>query len=348
MSRASRSTARRCARAVRQRKRVLDGPLPSDLHGFATSTHPRVFARADQRAALLEKIGTSAWAQKTYEGLKNQVDQLVERHATDPEWIVSRLQMHWDEGARFTDFHTQGGPGPVARREGDAPHPTVRVSHGGPGPTTLFPGKIPLDRIEPYGNGDLWHQKDGVWTFIRGASYQRQLDPEDLSNRFWLGYLCYETIGDTRRYATVPLTYDFIHDYLGDDYFESAAFRDGIPGERWAPPQPGGKAWARERLVAMFQKYIDNKILRGSGARCNWNLIEQEGERRWIAGPGGAVSAWRRLAVSRQPSRSRGTARWDGRGSSTLLRRGAEANGLRLSHLKRTGKRRGRDDTLSP
>jgi hypothetical protein len=93
---------------------------------------------------------------------------------------------------------------------------------------------------------------DIVWTFIRGASYQNQLDPHDNSNRFWNGFLSIETIGDTRRHATIPLTYDFIYNYLEGEYFDSDAFRTGRAGERWAPPQPAtpgtppwGRGWPR-------------------------------------------------------------------------------------------------------
>lgn len=288
---------------------------------FRTAEHPRVFARADQRPALLEKIRTTPWAKKIYDDLKAQIDPMVTRHITDPAWIVSRLQMHWEAGRRFTEFYTTDGHGPVARREGDAPFPTVRLAHFGPGPTPLFPGKIPLERIIPYGDGSLWYEKDGqwnlyrfeqtgmlaeqvnqtileyayqaaivfyftgdtayakfaadiIWPVIRGASYQSQLDPLDHSNRFWNGFFSIETIGDTRRYTSIPLTYDFIFDYLQAEYFVSDDFVNGRPGEPWAPPQPGGKGWAMNRLAIMFQKYIQNKLDRGSGPRCNWNLIE--------------------------------------------------------------------------
>ena len=115
---------------------------------------------------------------------------------------------------------------------------------------------------------------DIIWTFIRGASYQLQIDPHEEFNS--MGYLSYETLGDTRRFATIPLTYDFIHSYLMNEYFVRKEFTEGISGQKWAPPQPGGKKWALERLQVMFQKYLDNKLTRGGGLEGNWNTNEQQ------------------------------------------------------------------------
>jgi len=115
---------------------------------------------------------------------------------------------------------------------------------------------------------------DILWTFLRGASYQRQVNPnEDYDSN---GFLSWETLGDSRHFATVALTYDFLYNYLQKEYFASPEFADGIPGERWAPAQPGGKQWANERIHIMFEKFIDNKLQRGGGLIGNWNLNEQQ------------------------------------------------------------------------
>jgi len=115
---------------------------------------------------------------------------------------------------------------------------------------------------------------DILWTFVRGASYQKQLNPDEDFD--FNGFLSWETLGDTRRFATVALTYDFLYDYLQNEYFEAPEFTTGLPGERWAPPQPGGKEWANERIHLMFEKFIDNKLQRGGGLIGNWNLNEQQ------------------------------------------------------------------------
>jgi len=283
---------------------------------FRTEDHPRVFATRQDRDALMKKIETSEWAKKTYQDLKNKVDPLVKRHETDPQYAVSRLQMNWEDGKRHTHFW--GGANKIARREGNAPYPTVRVAYGRVGAG----GRPSYDRLEPYGDGSLTMNRDGkwqkvpfedtglgaedvnmdilddayraavvyyftgekkyakfaadlIWTVIRGASYQVQLNPDDAKvNPF--GYLSYETLGDSRRFATIPLTYDFIYYYLMNEYFTSEEFKNGRSGETWAAPQPGGKAWALERIEIMFQKFIDNKLERGGGLEGNWNLNEQQ------------------------------------------------------------------------
>jgi hypothetical protein len=115
---------------------------------------------------------------------------------------------------------------------------------------------------------DIW------WTFVRGASYQKQVNPDEDYDAN--GFLSWETLGDSRHFATVALTYDFLYKYLQNEYFTAPEFTTGLPAERWAPPQPGGRQWANERIHIMFEKFIDNKLQRGGGLIGNWNLNEQQ------------------------------------------------------------------------
>lgn len=284
---------------------------------FKSQDHPRVFATKADKDALWEKITRNEWAGKIYKALKLQVDTLVERHITDPQYIVSRLQMNWEEGKHYTDFYTSGNF--VPRREGNAPYPTVRVTYGRSAVNST--SAPPYDKIEPYGNGDLMRRVEGqwklipftetglgaentnqriiedayrasivyyftgekkyakfvadiLWTFIRGASYHNQLNPERESGSN--GFLSYETLGDTRRFATIPLAIDFIYDYFFNEYFDSPEFKNGRKGELWAPGHPQGKAWALDRIHIMFEKNLDNKLTRGGGLVGNWNTNEHE------------------------------------------------------------------------
>jgi hypothetical protein len=284
---------------------------------FLSEAHPRVFATEREREALRKKLQEVPWARSMYLELKADVDPLVQQTAKDRGFAVSRLQMNWDDGSRFTDFYTEGNF--VTRREGNAPYPTVRVTYAraATGSTPL----APLDKVVPYGGGTLPLFKDGAWTqvpftqtglgtetfnqailedayraaivyyitgdksyarfaadilwvFVRGASYQNQLNPQEGYDSN--GYLSYETLGDTRHFATIALTYDFLYNYLQEDYFTSPEFTAGIPGQRWAMAQPGGKAWANDRIHIMFEKFLDNKLQRGGGLRGNWNMNEQQ------------------------------------------------------------------------
>lgn len=284
---------------------------------FRSQEHPRVFATKVDKDELLKKISQNEWAGRLYNKLKDDVDILVEKHITDPQYIVSRLQMNWEDGKRYTDFYTQGNF--IPRREGNAPYPTVRVTFGRSAlNSTPAP---PYNKIVPYGNGDLMKMVNGqwtlipfvetgmgaevtnqkmmedaykasiiyyftgekkyakfaadiLWTFIRGASYHNQVNPDRAEGSN--GFLSYETLGDTRRFATIPLALDFIYDYLVNEYFDSSEFKNGRKGELWAPGHPQGKEWALDRVHLMFTKNLDNKLTRGGALVGNWNTNEHE------------------------------------------------------------------------
>lgn len=311
---------------------------------FKTSSHPRIFATSSDRAIIVEKVNNVEWARNIYEGLKSEVDPIVVIHQNDPSYVISRMQMHWEPGKRYTHFYTDGNF--VTRREGNAKYPTVRVTYGRAASNSV--PLAPLDKIIPYGNGSLtkpcneslgivkltekpintlsqlgqdirydtipftktglgtetvnrsfiqlaWKSSilyyitgekkyaklsaDILWNFVRGASQQEQLNPdwEEKSRENCInGYLSFETLGDTRHFATLPLAYDMIYNYLRDEYFESDQFVNGIEGEMWAPAHNEGKQWAMERFEIMFKRLIENKLNRGGGLKGNWNMNEQQ------------------------------------------------------------------------
>lgn len=302
---------------------VKPGAKPSPFEGsvtaksFRTSEHPRVFATKEQLQDLKQKIRDTAWAKAIYEEMEARVAPLVERHRKDPEWIVSRLSLNWEDGKHYTDF-AMGSDNKVSVRSGNAPYPTVATEVG----RTGTGGRPPLDKIPPYNTGPIPLNKDGewvdvefsgwgqapahinsdilaraydaaivyyftgskdhakfaadiFWTFARGASYQKQIEPFK-SDYQMNGFLCWETLGDSRHYGQVPLIYDFIHDYLDNEYFESPEFVKGRKGEKWAPGHKEGKKWAFERIHTFFQKIMDNKLERGGGLEGNWNTNEHQ------------------------------------------------------------------------
>jgi len=129
-----------------------------------------------------------------------------------------------------------------------------------------------------YVSGDEDYAKfaaDIIWVFCRGAAQQEQVNPDEKGGS--MGFLSYETPGDSRRYREIPLTYDLIYPYLDSVYFSSDEYFYGIPGqEKWAAGHPKGKKWAFEQFNTMFRKMIDNKLTRGGGLEGNWNLNEHE------------------------------------------------------------------------
>jgi hypothetical protein len=78
------------------------------------------------REDLQRKIASEPWARTIFDDIKTSVQPYVDRHATEPEWIVSRLQMHWK--THYTRTFVNGQV--WSHGEGRAPVPTVMMAGG--------------------------------------------------------------------------------------------------------------------------------------------------------------------------------------------------------------------------
>ncbi|MEP3837818.1 MAG: hypothetical protein ABJM36_09225 [Algibacter sp.] len=87
--------------------------------------HPRLYAEQTERVQLLQKIENEPWAKASWENLLGEIDVHVNRHVTNPEWMVSRLAMYWKDGERYTQCYIKGQDWDFG--EGNAPLPTVRL-----------------------------------------------------------------------------------------------------------------------------------------------------------------------------------------------------------------------------
>ena len=125
--------------------------MQSLVYGQKTGDHPRLFARNEDRAALVSKIETEDWAKNSWQTLQEEINPFVNRHVTDPEWIVSRLAMYWKDGEHFTQCYIKKQNWDYG--EGNAPIPTVRL----PGMRTWNDYlNVPLEDRIPYNEtGDL-------------------------------------------------------------------------------------------------------------------------------------------------------------------------------------------------
>ena len=74
---------------------------------FRTNTHPRIFVTMDDKQAIQAKIELVNWARDIYEVLKADVDPIIAMHQDNPGYVVSRMQMHWEPGKRYTHFYTE-------------------------------------------------------------------------------------------------------------------------------------------------------------------------------------------------------------------------------------------------
>nr|WKN34560.1 hypothetical protein K4G66_19485 [Tunicatimonas sp. TK19036] len=115
-------------------------PLPQNLE----KGYPRIYITQGEKKDLEKTIRKEDWAQEVLSGIHNRIDEHVERHVTDPEWMVSRLQMYWN--TRATNVYINGIY--YSHADGEAPVPTVRLC-GSRDYTTPY-GKPKLEDIKPY------------------------------------------------------------------------------------------------------------------------------------------------------------------------------------------------------
>ena len=65
-----------------------------------------IYTQDGQVREIKAKIRGNEWAAANYEALKSSVEPYVERHKKDPQWIVSRLQMYWNN--KYKDVYVNG------------------------------------------------------------------------------------------------------------------------------------------------------------------------------------------------------------------------------------------------
>ncbi len=98
------------------------------LHGFSQSGYPHILVNNDEKQAIIQKMDGHEWAQKIFDRQFKNVTPYVERHQSDPDWILSRYLMNRVEGKRYTHAYDNGNGHYLVDYSGDAPVPTVRVS----------------------------------------------------------------------------------------------------------------------------------------------------------------------------------------------------------------------------
>ncbi|MDO6809770.1 six-hairpin glycosidase [Zobellia galactanivorans] len=115
-------------------------PLPENLE----QGYPRLYITQSEKKELQKTIKKEQWAKEVLQGIHERIDAHVERHVTDPEWMVSRLQMYWKTKA--TNVYVNGVD--YSHADGEAPVPTVRFT-GSRNSATQY-AKPKLEEIMPY------------------------------------------------------------------------------------------------------------------------------------------------------------------------------------------------------
>ena len=99
--------------------------------------HPHILVNNNDKSLILNKIEQKSWAGTIYREIEKNITPYVERHKTEPEWILSRYLMNRVPGKHYTKAFSDKGGLKLVRWAGDAPVPTVRVSSHIRGPVTL-------------------------------------------------------------------------------------------------------------------------------------------------------------------------------------------------------------------
>ena len=106
--------------------------------------HPEIYINNAQKETFLSRLENSEKARDFIEEMKVDIDPYVDRHKTDPEWIVSRLQMYWK--AKYQRVYVNGMD--FSHGAGEAPVPTVRFSGSRDWATDYL--RPELEDIKPY------------------------------------------------------------------------------------------------------------------------------------------------------------------------------------------------------
>lgn len=107
---------------------LILGLLFATIQLFAHTGNPHILVNDGDKKAVLEKIAGQDWAKSIYNVIETKVGPYVDRHQSDPQWILSRYLMHRVPGKRYTHSYSDEAGMSIVRYSGDAPVPTIRVS----------------------------------------------------------------------------------------------------------------------------------------------------------------------------------------------------------------------------
>jgi hypothetical protein len=143
-----------------------------NLQKTQKDSYPRLLVFDSQKSDILRKIENYEWAAQIYNNMVSRVTPYVDRHQTDPEWILSRYQMNWKPGAHYTQHISDPSGTELIAWAGNAPYPTVRVTTHKRPPVAPdgYRYKAPsLEEIEPYSTDSLWYLQStgpaGEWSW---------------------------------------------------------------------------------------------------------------------------------------------------------------------------------------
>lgn len=90
--------------------------------------YPHILVHDNDKSVVLDKIEKEQWAHSIFEEVQKRLAVYVERHKTDPNWILDRYLMNRVPGKRYTHFVSDCEGTRLVEYKGDAPVPTIRVA----------------------------------------------------------------------------------------------------------------------------------------------------------------------------------------------------------------------------
>lgn len=99
---------------------VASIPLPQNLE----DSYPRMYITQSEKPVLEKLIAEEDWAKSVLDNIHKKIDVHVNRHVSEPDWMVSRLMMYWK--TKSTNVYINGVD--YSHADGEAPVPTVRYT----------------------------------------------------------------------------------------------------------------------------------------------------------------------------------------------------------------------------
>lgn len=267
---------------------------PQSYDSGSKENHPRIYVNQVMSIDFVKSLKKVKWKSAIIAKKQERVDQYIKYCKSDPEWLVSRLQMNWN--TKHDKVFLRGGD--FSHSEGEAPVPTVRFSGTRDWATDYM--RPSLEEIEPYFDDErgmyLRHRKtkEMEWVhpseaghIIEGINRNVMAVVEDAAFLYWytgeekyaaLALPVYDTYMKGMYYRETPVdldsskqqwvsglaTFEVIHEQivislsLISDFMYDYLEQNGHD---------------RDISVAVFQKWGDQIIKNGIPDN-NWNFFQ--------------------------------------------------------------------------
>ncbi len=126
---------------------LLSLPLfvrPQEGKPGSKNNRPCIYVNSASRDDFIKSAGETQWAKDIIEGKKQNLEKYLKLCDSEPEWLLSRLQMNWK--TKHDKVYLRGDF--FSCSEGEAPVPTVRFAGQRDWSTDYL--QPSLEEIEPY------------------------------------------------------------------------------------------------------------------------------------------------------------------------------------------------------